>query len=107
MEIRLQRRSGGGTDIVRLDELDTVISGVVEILRNDGYLALIPLTHGKLAVFHRLMKYVDSMALSRAHPNLETYSYKCATALKTLTVEYLLMQNRQMTGEENDPKTLK
>ena len=30
----------------------------------------------------------------------ENYSYKSAAGLKTLLVEYLLMQNRHLTGEE-------
>ena len=35
----------------------------------------------------------------------ETYSYKCAAGLKTLLVEYLLTQNRHLTGEERSAKT--
>ena len=36
---------------------------------------------------------------------LETDSNKCAAGLKTLLVEYLLMQNRHLTGEERSAKT--
>ena len=36
---------------------------------------------------------------------METYSYNCAAEPKTLLVEYLLMQNRNLTGEERNPKT--
>ena len=43
--------------------------------------------------------------MRKAHPSLETYSYKCAAGLKTLLVEYLLMQNRHLTGEERSAKT--
>ena len=43
--------------------------------------------------------------MERAHSSIDTYSYKCAAGLKTLLVEYLLMQNRHMTGEEKNPKT--
>ena len=63
------------------------ISRVVETLRVDWYLTLIFLTHGNLAVFHRLMKYVDPLSVRKAHPSLETYSYKRAAGLKTLLVE--------------------
>ena len=41
----------------------------------------------------------------KTHSSIDTYSYKCAAGLKTLLVEYLLMQNRHMTGEEKNPKT--
>ena len=71
----------------------------VETLRIDGYLALVLLTHGELVSFHRLTKYGEP------HSSIDTYSYKCAAGLKTLLVEYLLMQNRHMTGEEKNPKT--
>ena len=64
-----------------------IFSREVEILRVDGYLTLILLTHGNPAAFLRLMKYVDPMAMNEAHPSLETYSYKCAPGLKTLLVE--------------------
>ena len=81
----------------------------VETLRIDEYLKLILLTHGNLAAFHRLMKYVDPLSVRKAHPSLETtrvlYYYKCAAGLKTLLVEYLLMQSRHLTGEEKNPKT--
>ena len=39
------------------------------------------------------------------HPSAETYSYKCSAGLKTLLVEYLLMQKRHLTGEEGSAKT--
>ena len=71
----------------------------VETLRIDGYLTLVLLTHGELVSFHRLMKYGEPLS------SIDTYSYKCAAGLKTLLVEYLLMQNRHMTGEEKNPKT--
>ena len=77
----------------------------VETLRIDGYLALVLLTYGKLVSFHRLMKYGEPLSMERAHSSIDTYSYKCAAGLKTLLVEYLLMQNRHMTGEEKNPKT--
>ena len=77
----------------------------VEILRIDGYLALVLLTHGELVSFHRLMKYGEPLLMGKTHSSIDTYSYKCAAGLKTLLVEYLLMQNRHMTGEEKNPKT--
>ena len=43
--------------------------------------------------------------MGKTHSSIDTYSYKCAAGLKTLLVEYLLMQNRRMTGEEKNPKT--
>ena len=43
--------------------------------------------------------------MGKAHSSIDTHSYKCAAGLKTLLVEYLLMQNRYMTGEEKNPKT--
>ena len=76
----------------------------VETLRIDGYLTLILLTHGNPAAFHRLMKYGKTLLVRKAHPSLERYSYKCASGLKTLLVEYLLMQNRHLTAEERNPK---
>ena len=72
----------------------------VETLRIDGYLALVLLTHGELMSFHRLMNYGEPLSMGKTHSSIDTYSYKCAAGLKTLLVEYLLMQNRHMTGEE-------
>ena len=77
----------------------------VETLRIDGYLALVLLTHGELVSFHRLMKNGEPLSMGTTHSSIDTYSYKCAAGLKTLLVEYLLMQNRHMTGEEKNPKT--
>ena len=51
------------------------------------------------------MKYGEPLSVRRAHSGMETYSYKCAAGLKTLLVEYLLMQNRYLTGEDRNPKT--
>ena len=36
--------------------------------------------------------------MGKTHSSIDTYSYKCAAGLKTLLVEYLLMQNRYMNG---------
>ena len=77
----------------------------VEILRIDGYLALVLLTHGELVSFHRITKYGEPRSMGKTHSSIEAYSYKCAAGPKTLLVEYLLMQNRHMTGEEKNPKT--
>ena len=41
--------------------------------------------------------------MGRVHSSIETYSYKCAAGLKTLLVQYLMMQNRHMTGEDENP----
>ena len=43
--------------------------------------------------------------MGKTHSIMGIYSYKCAAGLKTLLVEYLLMQNRHMTGEEKNSKT--
>ena len=43
--------------------------------------------------------------MGRAHSSIDTYSYKWAAGLNTLLVQYLLMQNRHLTGEEKSPKT--
>ena len=43
--------------------------------------------------------------MGKFHSSIDTYSYECAAGLKTLLVQYLMMQNRYMTGEENNPKT--
>ena len=43
--------------------------------------------------------------MGKTYTSIDTYSYKCAAGLKTLLVEYLLMQNRHMTGEEKNPIT--
>ena len=53
------------------------------------------------------MKYGEPLSVRKAHPSMETYSYKCAAGLKTLLVGYLLMNNRYLTGEERNPKTRK
>ena len=78
----------------------------VETLRIDGYLALVLLNHGELVSFHRMMKYGEPLSMGKTHSSIDTYSYKCAAELKTLLVEHLLMQNRHMTGEEKNPKTI-
>ena len=77
----------------------------VETLRIDGCLTLILLTHGDLTAFHRLIKFGENLSARKAHPSVESYSYKRAAGLKTLLVEYLLMQNRYLTGEERSPKS--
>ena len=77
----------------------------VETLRVDGYLALVLLTHGELVSFHRLMKYGEPLSMGKVHSSIDTYSYKCAAGMKTLLVQYLMMQNRHMTGEEKNPKS--
>ena len=77
----------------------------VEILRIDGYLAPVLLTHGELVSFHRLTNYGEPLSMGKTHSSIDTYSYKCAARLMTLLVEYLLMMNRHMTGEEKNPKT--
>ena len=71
----------------------------VETLRIDGYLTLVLLTHGELVAFHL------PLSMGKTHPSVETYSYKCTAGPKTLLVEYHLMQNRYLTGEEKNPKT--
>ena len=43
--------------------------------------------------------------MGKSHPSAETYSYKCTAGLNKFLVEYLLMQNRHLTGEEKNPKT--
>ena len=75
----------------------------VETLRVDGYLALVLLTHGELVSFHRLMEYGEPLSMGKVHTSIETSSYKCAAGLKTLLVQYLMMQNRYMTGEDENP----
>ena len=75
----------------------------VETLRVDGYPALVLLTHGELVSFHRLMEYGEPLSMGKVHLSIETYSYKCAAGLKTLLVQYLMMQNRHMTGEDKNP----
>ena len=77
----------------------------VETLRIDGFLALVLLIHGYLLSFHQLMKYGEPLSMGKVHSSIDTYSYKCAAGLKTLLVQYLMMQNRYMTGEEKNPKT--
>ena len=65
----------------------------VDTLRIDGYLTLVHSTHGELVAFHRLMKYGEPLSMGKTHSSTETYPYKCTAGLKTLLVEYLLMQN--------------
>ena len=76
----------------------------VETLRIDAFLTVVILTHGKLTAFHRLKRYGEPLSVRRAHLSVETYLYNCAAELTTLLVEYLLMQNRILTGEEIKPK---
>ena len=45
--------------------------------------------------------------MGKTHPSAETYSYKCTAGLKTLLVEYPLMQNRYLTGDARNPKMKK
>ena len=75
------------------------------MVRIDGYLTLVLLTHGELVAFHRLMKYGEPFSMGKTQPSVDTYSYKCTAGLKTLLVEYLLMRNRHLTGEERNLKT--
>ena len=82
-----------------------MLSKGVETVRIDGYLTLVLLSHGEVVTFNRLMKYGEPLSMGKTHPSVDTYSYKCAAGLKTLLVEYLLMQNRHLTGEEWNPKT--
>ena len=77
----------------------------VETLWVDGYLTLILLTHGDVTAFHRLMKNGEPLSVWEAHPSVKIYSYNCAAGLKTLLVEYLMLHNRYLTGEETNPKT--
>ena len=51
------------------------------------------------------MKYGEPLSVRKVHPSQENYSYECAARMKTLLVEYLLMQNRHLTGEERSAKT--
>ena len=82
-----------------------MLSKGVETVQIDGYLTLVLLSHGEVVTFNRLMKYGEPLSMGKTHPSVDTYSYKCAAGLKTLLVEYLLMQNRHLTGEEWNPKT--
>ena len=80
-----------------------IISRRVERLRIDGYLnTLDAWDPGGIPSTDEIW---GTLSVRKAHPSLETYSYKCAAGLKTLLVEYLLMQNRNLTGEEKNPKT--
>ena len=45
------------------------------------------------------MKYVGPMAMNRAHPSRENNFYKCIAGLKNLLMEYLMMQDRHLTGK--------
>ena len=82
-----------------------MFSRSVGTLRIDRYLTLVLLTHEELMAFHRLMKYGEPLSIRKAHPSVKTYSYKGAAGLKGMLVEYLLIQNRYLTGEERNPKT--
>ena len=76
----------------------------VETLGIDGHLTLVLLTHMELMAFHQLMafQYGETLSMGKAHPSAETYSYKCTAGLKTLLVEYLLMQNRITDGRREE-----
>ena len=69
----------------------------VETLRIDENLTLLLLTHGEPVAFHRLLKYGEPLLMGKTHPSTEIYM--CTAGLKTLLVEYLLMQNRYLTGK--------
>ena len=49
------------------------------------------------------MEYGEPLSMGRVHTSIETSFYKCAAGLKTLLVQYLMMQNRHMTGEDENP----
>ena len=66
---------------------------------------LVLLTNGELTAFDRLMKYGEPLLIRKAHPCEEIYSNKYAAGLKTLLVEYVMKQNRYLTGKERNPKT--
>ena len=63
----------------------------METVRVDEYLNLSLLTHRNWAVFDRLMKYGDPMAMTQLHPSIETYA------------EHLLKPNRQIAREKMEP----
>ena len=73
----------------------------VGTLRIDGFLTVVILTNLELTAFH----CGEPLWVRKAHPGVETYSNNCAAGLKKLIVEYLLMQNRYLSGEERNPKT--
>ena len=52
----------------------------VELLRKDGYLMLVLLTHGNLRVIHRLLKIVDPMSNADEYAKIETHYYTCAAS---------------------------
>ena len=53
----------------------------------------------------RLMFSGEPLSVGKIHSSIDTYSHKCSAGLKTLLVEYILLQNRHLTGEESNPKT--
>ena len=81
----------------------SMFSRGAEALRIDGYLTLILLRQVNLAVYYCLMKYVDPIAMNRAHPTLDTHSYKCAAGLKTLFSGISLDRKLTPDGRSNEP----
>ena len=70
----------------------------VETLRIDGYLTLTLLTQGSVAVFHRLMKYLERM--------LELIqALQMCCRIENASGRVPLDTNRHLTGEEANPKT--
>ena len=50
-----------------------------EILRLDGYLTLLIMTHGSLTIFPRLMKFVDPPSMGKSNQDAESNAYRRKT----------------------------
>ena len=71
-------------------------------LRLDGLLALIAMTYGRLGDLLVLLRYPEQLQGTSREFNaqLETASLRKMTDWRTLLLQYLLQQNRSVTGED-------
>ena len=71
-------------------------------LRMDGLLTLIAMTYGRLGDLHVLLRYPEQLLGTSREFNaqLETASLRKMKDWRTLLLQYLLQQNRSVTGED-------
>ena len=71
-------------------------------LRLDGLLILITMTYGRLGDLFVLLRYLEQLqgASREFNAQLETASYRKMKDCRFLLLQYLLQQNRSITGED-------
>ena len=71
-------------------------------LRLDGLLTLIAMTYGRLGDLFVLLRYPEQLqgAIREFNAKMETASYRKMKDWRILLLQYLLQQNRSVTGED-------